>query len=306
LLMRLVICLLFAISISVQSICLSPLYAQEKTDTVQGTKSQDKTENSKSLESEKTEIKFSKDETKFPSPAYLKRAWGDLKELPTKPFHWHAKDWLIAGGVIGASFTAFIADGAIRTHYEQPENRGGFLTSVSDITTHFGDYKFQLPFIGGMWIAGMTTGSNVLQKTAGDAMEASLIAAGMITPALVYISGRNLPGNGENAMRFEPFTPRRYSYPSGHTTEAFAVATVLDQDLREVFGYWHTPLVYAMAIGTAHSRIYDHKHYLSDVILGAGIGWAVGYWISNKPRNKGKRSTFLIPKPGGMVIAHKF
>ncbi|MCX5783767.1 MAG: phosphatase PAP2 family protein, partial [Elusimicrobia bacterium] len=126
---------------------------------------------------------------------------------------------------------------------------------------------------------------------------------GMVTPLIVYISGRALPNAEEHAMKFKPFTPGRFSYPSGHTTEAFAVATVLDQNLRKHLGYWHTPIVYGMALGTAHSRIYDHTHYLSDVILGAGIGWSIGYWISNKQRN----SAFsVLPSPDGATLAYSF
>jgi len=119
----------------------------------------------------------------------------------------------------------------------------------------------------------------------------------------VYITGRALPSAGEHAMKFKPFTPNRFSYPSGHTTAAFALATVLDFDLREQFGYWHSPIVYGMAAAVAESRVYDHKHYLSDVILGAGIGWSVGWWISTKERNK---TTAFILSPNGLAMTWKF
>ncbi|HUT86207.1 MAG TPA: phosphatase PAP2 family protein [Elusimicrobiales bacterium] len=240
---------------------------------------------------------------KLPTPTYAKRFWGDLKELPVKPFHWSTKQWLLAGGILGASFSAFIIDDSIRQHYR--DHRSGLLTDVSTFTTHFGDYKMQMPIILSIWTLAVATNSSKLHKMAGDAAEASVIAAGLITPLLVMISGRDLPSADEHAMKFEPFTSDRYAYPSGHTTAAFALATVLDQNLRDTFGYWQTPLLYAIAAGTAHSRIYDHTHYLSDVILGAGIGWAVGYWISNKPRGETK-TTLIFPTPNGIALAYRF
>lgn len=240
---------------------------------------------------------------KFPTPSYVKRLWGDVKELPTKPLHWSGGQWFLFGGIVGASFSAFLVDDDIRQHYRK--HRSQFLTDVSTVTTHFGDYKMQMPIILSIWTLAVATNSKKLHKTAGDAVEASFIAAGMITPLLVMISGRALPDADENAMKFEPFTGGRFSYPSGHTTAAFALATVLDQNFRDTFGYWHTPLLYAVAIGTAHSRIYDHTHYLSDVILGAGIGWAVGYWVSNKKRGETK-TTYVFPTPGGVMLAYRF
>ena len=249
-------------------------------------------------------VKAAGDENNLLTPTYIKRVGGDLAELPAKPFHWDRSDWFIAGGVAGATGLAFIADDSIRTYYRG--HRSGFLTSVSDVTTHFGDYRMQLPIIAGFWASGLATGNGTLKKIAADGAEASFIAAGLITPALVYISGRDLPNANEDAYKFKPFTWGRYSLPSGHTTEAFAMATVLDQDLRSTFGYWQTPVLYAMAAGTAESRMYDGAHYLSDVILGAGIGWSVGYWIANKPRNTGGAGVMLIPSANGAALAMKF
>jgi len=244
------------------------------------------------------------DETQFPTPEYFKRTWGDLKELPTKPFHWDKKDWLIAGGVVGASFSCFIFDGTVSRFFDTHKSQ--FLDEVSGATTHFGDYKMQLPIFLGTWSVGIATKSPTLQKIAGDGLEASLFAAGLITPLIVLTSGRNLPEEHEDPMKFKPFTRGRYSYPSGHTTEAFAMATVIDQNLRKHFGYWHTPIVYAFATGTAFSRVYDQKHYVSDIVLGAGIGWAVGYWVSNKPRDLDKQTVFLLPSSNGATMLVRF
>ena len=243
------------------------------------------------------------DENAFLTPPYLKRAGNDFLELVTMPARWDKKDWLIAGGIFGASFAAFAVDDDIRTHYRK--HRSGLLKSVSSVTTHFGDYKYELPVIAGTWAVGLATKNKTLGKIAADGAEASIFAAGMVTPLLTYATGRRLPRDNENAMKFKPFTPGRFGYPSGHTTEAFAMATVIDQNLRKSCGYWPTPFLYAIAVGTAHSRIYDGAHYLSDVVLGAGIGWAVGYWIANKPRNV-ETAVSVIPISGGAALSFRY
>jgi len=62
-----------------------------------------------------------------------------------------------------------------------------------------------------------------------------------------------------------------YSFPSGHTTFAFTNATVLYNEF-----YQTTPMLaysgYAFATATGTFRMINNKHWLSDVLVGAGIG----------------------------------
>ncbi|MFA6583889.1 MAG: phosphatase PAP2 family protein [Elusimicrobiaceae bacterium] len=249
-------------------------------------------------------IKWTKNENFFGSPAYLKRLGKDLVEMPQKPLHWDKNDWAIAGGIVGGSLLAFTIDDIVRQNLKT--QRSGFFTSLSDITTHWGDWKQQIPIFAGTYIVALATKDATLHKIVADGIEASVFAAGIINPILVYATGRDLPNANENAMTFKPMTPGRYSFPSGHTTAAFALSTVIDQNLRAKFGYWQTPIVYAMAAGCGISRVYDHTHYVSEVIFGAGVGWAVGYWISNKPRNQDEQTVFILPFDNGAKIAYKF
>lgn len=62
-----------------------------------------------------------------------------------------------------------------------------------------------------------------------------------------------------------------YSFPSGHTATAFAAAPVLGKH----FGPKATYAAYAMGILTGLGRMEDKKHYLADVLAGAGIGLVV-------------------------------
>jgi len=72
------------------------------------------------------------------------------------------------------------------------------------------------------------------------------------------------------------------SFPSGHTTMAFATATTLTLEYKK----WYIAVpAYAWATGVAYSRMYEGKHYPSDVLAGAILGTGsalLSHWLSKK------------------------
>src|SRR5262249_11822308 len=69
--------------------------------------------------------------------------------------------------------------------------------------------------------------------------------------------------NGDGARR---------SYPSGHATNAFAIAAALSEELGGA-----TPwIAYPIATGAAWSRVNDEAHWVSDVVMGAALGIVAG------------------------------
>lgn len=67
------------------------------------------------------------------------------------------------------------------------------------------------------------------------------------------------------------------SFPSGHTATAFSFASglsVMYPPLR--------PLCIVAASGTAMSRMYDQRHWLSDCVAGAALGWFLGGLLVRK------------------------
>ena len=245
-------------------------------------------------------------ERPLPDPVgYAGRFWGDLKELSQKPGGWSKGQWYIAGGVLAATGGALMIDESIRKFNES--HRSEAWRNVSFDVTHFGDVKYQVPIISGFYLGGLAFGSPTMRKIAADATEASVIAAFLINPTLCFLTGRALPAAHEEPGKFIPLRLHRFSFPSGHTSAAFALASVLDVDLRSAFGYWQTPLLYGMAAGVAHSRIYDDKHYLSEVILGGAIGWSIGTWIASKDRGSAPPPALtLIPYLNGAQLAYRF
>jgi hypothetical protein len=72
------------------------------------------------------------------------------------------------------------------------------------------------------------------------------------------------------------------SFPSGHTATAFAGAEFLWQEYKDV-SIWYGISGYLVATGTGIFRIYNDRHWLTDVVAGAGfgiLGTKVAYIIS--------------------------
>lgn len=71
------------------------------------------------------------------------------------------------------------------------------------------------------------------------------------------------------------------SFPSGHTANAFMGAEFLYQEYKDV-SPWYGIAGYVVATGTGLFRMYNNRHWFSDVVAGAGFGilsTKVAYWI---------------------------
>jgi membrane-associated phospholipid phosphatase len=82
-----------------------------------------------------------------------------------------------------------------------------------------------------------------------------------------------------NEMR--PDGTSNNSFPSGHTATAFMGAEFLYQEYKDV-SVWYGISGYLVAAGTGFFRMYNDRHWLSDVTAGAGIGilsTKIAYWI---------------------------
>nr|WP_068891462.1 phosphatase PAP2 family protein [Pedobacter panaciterrae] len=73
------------------------------------------------------------------------------------------------------------------------------------------------------------------------------------------------------AHRLRPNGAGYNSFPSGHTANAFAAAEFLNQEYKDV-SPWYGYAGYTVATATGILRMYNNKHWVSDVVAGAGFG----------------------------------
>jgi hypothetical protein len=93
------------------------------------------------------------------------------------------------------------------------------------------------------------------------------------------------------------------SFPSGHTAASFVGAEFLRQEYKDV-SPWYGVAGYAMATTTAYLRMQNNKHWLTDVVAGAGIGIAstkLAYWLYPKLQHK-----FFKDKPMKTIAMPSF
>ncbi len=138
--------------------------------------------------------------------------------------------------------------------------------------------------VGGLtYVAGRARGSRRAEDIGLHTVEAVLLS-GAITGATKMIAGRARPykdtANSRNFGLLRGVQGTEYqSFPSGHTTAAFAFASIVTAETshwwpqsRWVIG----PILYGGATLTGVSRIYNQFHWASDVVAGAAIGTLTG------------------------------
>jgi membrane-associated phospholipid phosphatase len=122
-----------------------------------------------------------------------------------------------------------------------------------------------------------------------------LYGTSLLLSTAVTVSVKNI------SKERRPDSSNLFSFPSGHTSSAFVAAEFLRMEYKDV-SPWYGVAGYAVAAGTGFLRIYNNKHWLSDVVAGAGIGILsvqAAYWIYpviKKKFSKNKpRTTVILP-----------
>ncbi len=215
----------------------------------------------------------------------------DARDVLVSPVKWHKSQWF--------GFTAFAASSVIL--YTQDENIRDFLqrnqtTATGEISKYglepWGSGLYLIPLVGGMYIYG-TAGHNPKTETAALLTGKAMVITGGFTLLFKVVAGRHRPDQdvpADPTLWEGPFNDFKYvSYPSGHTALAFSAATVLSSYYHEKT--WVAITSYSLATLVGISRIYDDKHWASDVLGGAVLGFAIGKLVYH---NFQKKSNFTF------------
>ncbi|WP_299576371.1 phosphatase PAP2 family protein [uncultured Sunxiuqinia sp.] len=227
---------------------------------------------------------------------FIQKGWRDTKKLVTAPARWDSRDWTTAG-VLTASLAALTlvdqpVQDAFQDWHTQADKSGERITA--NFLEPLGE-EYALAVIGGFMAHGLLAGNSKSQSTALLAGESFLLAS-LFVQIPKRLIGRARPDTGADPFEFNgPLEGT--GFPSGHTTAAFAVASVIANQ------YADTPAVpiisYSIATAAGLSRIYDNRHWLSDVAGGAVLGILVGNLVSEK-YNKNTRVA-LVPFRSGPI-----
>jgi membrane-associated phospholipid phosphatase len=203
-------------------------------------------------------------EDSIPFPALLKN---DATELASAPLRWGRSDWLKLGIGIAAVGGIALIDHDLRESVD-----GGSTDTTRRIARAVGPFGAEYSFgvLGGFFLAGKLLDDDKSLHVAEDGLAASLIAAGAITPLMKSAFGRRRPSQTRGTVELGEGGE---SFPSGHSTQAFAIASVVASHYDSI---WVKAGAYALAGLVGWSRMEEKAHYASDVVAGALIGIVVG------------------------------
>jgi hypothetical protein len=207
----------------------------------------------------------------------------DTTRVSRDPLFTSTDAWVAAGFALG-TVAMFPLDRRIGEGLQDPTTQANdFLKDASrgfEIISQPGAY-----LIGGSLYAIGRVGGNERMADLGlhgtEAVFVSELATyvlkGLMGRARPYVSGDTVPTSFALGRGFGDHDYR--SFPSGHTSTAFAAAAAVTS---ETSRWWPrstkfvAPLMYGGATMVGLSRMYNNRHWASDVVLGAAVGTFAG------------------------------
>jgi len=217
-------------------------------------------------------------QTKYDLPQF----WKETGSFFSMPARWDAMDWGALALLSG--LTAVAMQGEInvrdikfvdRAFYNSPEAVGGRM--YGELYTPFIVFGAYAAY---SLLSKDPTSAHQARKIGYEIGQSCLYAAAIVTILKISV-GRARPLANEGKSSFEPFTlfdDLHHSFPSGHTTEAFTMSTILFLNAHSTL---LKVLAYVPAFFTPFSRAYQGWHWISDCVFGAGIGYFVGKWVTD-------------------------
>jgi membrane-associated phospholipid phosphatase len=235
----------------------------------------------------------------FPHLVYV-----DLRDVLGAPLSWKGPQWRRFSLAVAGVGAAALLDGPVRDAERRDHNR--FVDRVTNAFEPLGSTDAWV-VVGLFYAGGVAADDTRARSTAVDAVLSTMIANGIITSALKPAVGRKRPRDTGKTFDFAPFGGGQ-SFPSGHATHAFAVASVIatHYDSR-----WIKGVSYGSAAIVAFARVHHQAHFLSDVTAGALIGTAVGRSVVRHNQAERRSRYALVPVAGprnqpGMAVSFSF
>ena len=223
------------------------------------------------------------------------------------PTRWQGADLLVAGGIAGGTALCYSLDD--KAYKLMERNHSTFNDDATKITVEYGSGYFAVGVPATLYLSGLLLKDTWIRETAVVVGSTVLLTSAITTVGKIMI-GRARPYTGFGRATFKPFkaTDDYMSFPSGHTTAAFALSASLAARIKNP---WATAGLYGLAAAAATSRLYTRDHWLSDVVFSAAYSTAVAHSIAkcyenDESKNEGGSSLQVIPTEGGVRVVWQF
>ncbi len=223
------------------------------------------------------------------NPSFVGIIGDDFKYVATAPSRWESSEWQTLGwATLTVAGTAIIADRPVRDFMRQQPRDNVFFDRIENFGT-----SYALGLMGGFYLTGLVTDNEKSIHVAQDLVAASMVSA-TINQSIKIAFSRYRPRDNEDIFNARGYTGlnNNSSFPSGHTTEAFTVASVIATHYDDT---WVSVSAYSIAGLVGVARMYKDAHYASDVTASALIGILVGKSIVKYNHSLRTKKIALLP-----------
>ena len=249
----------------------------------------------------------------IPSPGFVERVGDDLLVQAGAAFRMDEADALWIGGAVLVTGSLILVDEPIDATIRDLKDRHRLLRQSSAIVTELGGtygVVGSLLFTGYSFILG-SAADRETSMMLGEALATSTVwvrigkfLTGRERPEASYVN--DYPRGGRWSGPLEQINGRRGrgvacfdAFPSGHTTTAFAIATVFAERYSE--NLWIPVTCYGLATIVGLSRMIEHTHWASDIVVGACLGYLCGRQVcfahQEQPSAPGGSDRSGLPRP---------
>jgi len=205
---------------------------------------------------------------------------------PSEFRRWQFTAPLLAGVAIAATPTTEGGGGLDYATEDYIRRRQqGHSNQVSHELSTLGNVGPALVLIGAGYLFGRLGGHDQIAEASSLSAEA-MLTSGLYCTVLKKLTARARPSGGADGAFFQ-YHPQDGetigSFPSGHATGAFTVATVFAETYKDDHR-WVPWAAYGAASLVGLSRLTLHRHFVGDVIVGGVIGNSVGRMVTARQR----------------------
>lgn len=238
-----------------------------------------------------------------PDKAYFKSYWTVTKKIPTGPARWKTGEWIAFSGIIVGGVILYAYDDEIRKFIQRNPSHGKDVTAKY-VFEPWGSGLYPAALLGGFYIYGAAAKDKRAKQIALAGVQV-FIMTGITTQIIKHLTHRHRPNQDDpsNPRLWEgPITGWEYtSFPSGHTSTAFALASLISSIYKDKI--WVGIVSYTIATGVAWSRVYENNHWPSDVLIGAALGFAIGKTVYHVMQGR-TNLTLGISDYGGVSLVY--
>ena len=186
----------------------------------------------------------------------------------------HGQNWTPTAGVLGTTAGLFFLDPSEAGYFRRTTTFHGFNHIFNGNATAIGMGAVS----ASLYAIGRIRKDSKMQHTAllaGEAMADAAIVQTVLKDTTMRLRPVRYPASGWFATSSSPTSYIRGngSFPSGHSIEAFAVATIIARRYRN--HRWVPYAAYGLASVVGFSRLTLNVHFLSDVVMGGALGYSI-------------------------------